>query len=100
VIDLRTLVPLDMDTVIASVAKTKRAIVVHGATTFCGPGAEIASLITEHLFGELAGPVARLGAAYAPIPFSADLEVFPTMDDVVAAARRLCSGASPASREA
>jgi pyruvate/2-oxoglutarate/acetoin dehydrogenase E1 component len=89
VIDLRTLVPLDIDTIVASVAKTKRAIVVHGATTFCGPGAEIASLITERLFGDLAAPVARLGAAYAPIPFSADLEVFPTVDDIVAAARRL-----------
>ena len=71
------------------VAKTRRALVVHGATTFCGPGAEIAAQITERLFGDLAAPVARLGAAYTPIPFSADLEVFPTVDDVAAAARRL-----------
>lgn len=91
VVDLRSLVPLDIDTVVGSVAKTKRAVVVHGATTFCGPGAEIAAQITERLFGDLAAPVARLGAAYTPIPFSVDLEVFPTVDDVVAAARRLCA---------
>ncbi|MCA1842961.1 MAG: alpha-ketoacid dehydrogenase subunit beta [Actinobacteria bacterium] len=90
VIDLRSLVPLDMPTVLASVSRTKRAIVTHGATTFCGPGAEIASQISEQLFGDLVAPVARLGARYAPIPFSADLEVYPTAADIVAAARRLC----------
>jgi len=90
VIDLRSLVPLDMDTVLTSVGKTKRAVVTHGATMFCGPGAEIASQITERLFGMLAAPVARLGARYAPIPFSADLEVYPTVDDIVGAVRGLC----------
>ncbi|HLN18490.1 MAG TPA: pyruvate dehydrogenase complex E1 component subunit beta [Acidimicrobiales bacterium] len=74
VLDLRTLVPLDRQAILDSVAKTRRAVVVHAATTFAGPGAEIASLVSHELFGELAAPVERLGAAYAPIPFAAELE--------------------------
>lgn len=89
VIDLRSLVPLDFDTVLTSVARTRRAVVVHEATRFAGPGAEIAATITEKLFGELAGPVRRLGGAYVPIPFSPSLSSFPTEDDVVAAVRAL-----------
>jgi acetoin:2,6-dichlorophenolindophenol oxidoreductase subunit beta len=85
VIDLRTLMPLDMDTVLESVEKTRHAIVVHDATTFCGPGAEIAARISESLFGELASPVARLGAPYAPLPFADELNVFPTVEDILAA---------------
>ena len=78
VIDLRSLSPLDRDTVIESAARTGRAAVVHGATTFCGPGAEIAALLQEELHGRLSAPVRRLGAPYAPIPFATELEVFPT----------------------
>jgi pyruvate/2-oxoglutarate/acetoin dehydrogenase E1 component len=89
VIDLRTLVPLDMDTVLGSVERTRRALVVHEATRFAGPGAEIAAEITEQLFGELEAPVHRLGAAYAPIPFSPSLNTFPTADDVVASVHEL-----------
>jgi acetoin:2,6-dichlorophenolindophenol oxidoreductase subunit beta len=73
VIDLRTLSPLDLDTIFESVAKTRRAVVVHEATQFCGPGAEISSQIHEELFGDLLAPVARLGAAYTPVPFSSAL---------------------------
>ena len=89
VIDLRTLLPIDMATVLASVAKTKRAIVTHTATEFLGPGAEISSQIHEALFGQLVAPVMRLGAMYAPIPFSPELKVFPGEDNLVGAARRL-----------
>jgi pyruvate/2-oxoglutarate/acetoin dehydrogenase E1 component len=85
VIDLRTLVPLDMATVLASVERTRRAIIIHEATTFAGPSAEIASRIYEELFADLLAPVTRLGAAYTPIPFSPGLSNYPTVDGIVAA---------------
>ena len=74
VIDLRTLVPLDYHRVLDSVKKTRRALVVHAATEFCGLGAEIASTINEELFSTLKGPAIRLGADYAPIAYSKDIE--------------------------
>lgn len=74
VVDLRTLVPMDMETVIASVSKTRRAVVAHEAWRFGGIGAEIAAQITETLFSELNAPVARVGAKSAHIPFSPPLE--------------------------
>ncbi len=74
VIDLRTLLPLDYDRILASVEKTGRALVVHAATEFCGLGAEIASTINETLFGQLKAPASRFGAAYAPIAFSKAIE--------------------------
>ena len=92
VIDLRSLVPLDFPTVLASVARTRRAVVVHGATRFAGPGAEIAATITEELFEDLAKPVVRLGARFVPTPFLASgLEAMPVTEDVVEAVRRLAS---------
>lgn len=80
VIDLRTLVPLDFDTVLASVERTRRAVVVHEATQFAGPGAEIAARIQEDLFGELLAPVLRVGGDFTPVPFSAGLNSFPTVE--------------------
>ena len=74
VIDLRTLWPWDQDTVLASVARTKRALVVHEAVQVGGFGAEIAAVISEQLFDTLSGPVARLGAPRAPIAYSPPLE--------------------------
>ena len=74
VIDLRTLVPLDYHRVLESVKKTRRAIVVHAATEFCGFGAELASTISEELFSTLKAPVARLGADYAPIAYCREIE--------------------------
>jgi pyruvate/2-oxoglutarate/acetoin dehydrogenase E1 component len=91
VIDLRTLVPLDVDAILTSVSKTTRAVVVHGAVTFCGPGAELASLITESLWGTLAAPVRRLGAENVPVAFAKELGVHPTVDKVVDAVRTLAS---------
>ena len=70
VIDLRSLVPLDMDTVLEHAAATGRVLVAHEAWRFGGFGAEIAAQISEELFGELRAPVARIGAEQAPIPFS------------------------------
>lgn len=89
VIDLRSLVPLDFETVLASVARTRRAVVAHEAWRFGGFGAELAAQLHAELFGELEAPVARVGAASAPIPFSPPLEaaVVPGPDDVAAAVR-------------
>ncbi|MCR2764336.1 alpha-ketoacid dehydrogenase subunit beta [Microbacterium sp. zg.B48] len=89
VIDLRTLLPLDLPTVLESVGKTRRVIITHQATKFMGPGAEIATLITERIGKDLAAPVLRLGADYVPVPFSSSLSVVPTAKDIAAAARAL-----------
>ena len=74
VVDLRSLMPLDYHRVLASVEKTGRALVVHAATEFCGLGAEIASTINEELFRKLKAPAQRLGADYAPIAYSREIE--------------------------
>ena len=89
VIDLRSLVPLDFETVLESVSRTRRAVVAHEAWRFGGFGAELAAQLHSELFGELEAPVARVGAASAPIPFSPPLEaaVVPGTDAVAAAVR-------------
>jgi len=76
VIDPRTLVPLDEETILRSVRKTGRAIVVHEAWLRAGIGAEIASVIAEKAFSDLKAPVRRIGAENVPIPFSPVLEQF------------------------
>ena len=85
VVDLRSLVPLDREAVLASVARTGRAAIVHAATQFAGPGAELAAMIQHELWGQLQGPVERLGSAYAPIPYAAELEraLFPDAGRIV-----------------
>ena len=92
IVDLRTISPWDKETVLASVEKTGRAIVVHEAVRSFGPGAEIAATIQEELFGKLKAPVKRLGAPYCAVPFAKVLEdaflVQPA--DVVATARTIC----------
>jgi 2-oxoisovalerate dehydrogenase E1 component len=84
VIDLRSLLPLDIDTVIASVRKTSKALVVHEDKVFGGFGGEIASQIGEKCFDVLDGPVMRIGSPFCPVPFSKILEraVLPQVDDV------------------
>jgi 2-oxoisovalerate dehydrogenase E1 component len=74
VIDLRSLVPLDMDTVLESVGRTGRAMIVHAAIEFAGFGAELAARIQEAAWGRLKAPVTRVGARYTPIPFAQNLE--------------------------
>lgn len=76
VIDLRSLVPIDYNRVLASVRKTGRALVVHAAVEFCGFGAEIASTINDELWGDLKAPATRLGAQYAPIAYSNAIESY------------------------
>ena len=93
VIDPRTLVPLDIDTIIASVEKTSRAIVVHEAVRTAGAGAEIAAQIQEKAFFSLDAPVWRVAGTDTPIPQDPQLEqlCIPSVADIVAAARALVS---------
>lgn len=74
VVDLRTLVPLDLATVLDSVRKTKRLVVAHESVGFCGPGAEIAAAVGTELFGVLAAPIQRVAGTYTPVPRAATLE--------------------------
>ena len=88
-IDLRTIVPLDFETIATSVRKTRRAVVAHEAWTSGGFGAEIAARIQEELFDELDAPVARVGAKAVHIPFAPGLEraVVPAVEEIIAAAK-------------
>ena len=91
VIDPRTLSPLDSETILASVAKTSRAVVVHEAAEFCGMGGEIAAQIAQHGFWDLDAPVVRLGAPHYPIPYQKELEqlTLPDASDIANAVRSL-----------
>ncbi len=91
VIDPRTLQPFDTETCVASVRKTHRALVAHEAVRFGGIGAEIAAQIQEEAFDSLDAPVGRVGAPFAPVPFSPALEkqYIPNADRIVAEVRRL-----------
>ena len=81
VIDPRSLVPLDVDTLVASVKKTSRAVVVDGGYRQYGVTGEIAATVAEHAFDWLDAPVIRLGGADIPIPFSKTLEPLVLPDD-------------------
>jgi pyruvate/2-oxoglutarate/acetoin dehydrogenase E1 component len=92
VIDLRTLKPLDSATIIASVKKTGRLLVVHEAPLFGGFGGEIAGMIAQsEAFAYLEAPIVRLGGADVPIPYNPKLEkaAVPQVENIVAAARKL-----------
>ena len=91
VVDPRTLVPLDKETILASVRKTSRVIVAHEAHKRLGPGAEIAAMIAEEAIGYLDGPIVRVAARNVPLPYSPELEsyVLPQTQDIVEAARGL-----------
>ena len=91
VIDLRTVQPLDSATILASVRRTNRALVVHEAVTFGGIGAEVAAQIQEEAFDYLDAPVLRIGAPFAPVPFSPVLEraYIPDANRIVAGVQRL-----------
>ena len=87
VIDLRTLRPLDMDTVIASVKKTNRCVIVEDAWRFGGFGGELASQVMERAFDWLDAPVARVACKDVPLPYNRNLEfaALPSEEDVVEA---------------
>jgi pyruvate dehydrogenase E1 component beta subunit len=89
VIDLRTIAPFDEATVLASVRKTGRAVVLHEAVKAFGTGAEISARINEKLFGHLKAPVHRIGGAFSAVPMASVLEQawIPTKDEITAAVR-------------
>lgn len=91
VIDPRTISPLDIDTILASVARTNRALVVTSAHKNFGFGSEVAAEITERAFFDLDAPVRRLSPPFTPMPFGKGFEEFlnPSVDQIVAAVRDL-----------
>lgn len=93
--DLRTLLPLDYDTVIASVSKTGRVIVIHEAAKRGGIGSDIVAELNERAFDLLDAPPLRVGALNIPIPYNAALEnaVLPGVQDVLDAVHKSLSNA-------
>lgn len=91
VVDPRTLQPLDNETIINSVKKTHKVVVVHEAVKFAGPGAEIAAMIAEEAFDYLDAPVKRVGAPFTPVPFSPVLEqaYIPSTEKIIAAIKEV-----------
>ncbi|HWJ56116.1 MAG TPA: transketolase C-terminal domain-containing protein, partial [Vicinamibacterales bacterium] len=93
IIDLRTLWPLDLEAIVASVKKTGRCIVVHEATRTSGFGAELVALVQEHCFYHLEVPVERVTGWDTPYPHSLEWPYFPGPDRVGAAMRRAMEAA-------
>ncbi|HYV14784.1 MAG TPA: alpha-ketoacid dehydrogenase subunit beta [Conexibacter sp.] len=91
VLDLRSLVPLDEQAILASVAKTSKVVILDEANATCAAGAQVAALIAEHAFEDLDGPVRRLATPDVPIPFSPPLEdaLLPNVARVKEACREL-----------
>ncbi len=91
VIDPRTLVPLDKETILSSVKKTGRVLIVHEACERAGFGAEVAAILAKEAFDFLDAPIERLGAKNTPMPFSPNLEdfVIPKVDDIMDRVRRV-----------
>jgi pyruvate dehydrogenase E1 component beta subunit len=86
VIDLRTIRPLDLDAILASVVKTHRAVIVEEDWPYCGLGAGVADRIYQRAFDELDAPIRRVAAKDAPVPYARNLEalMLPTVERVVA----------------
>lgn len=93
VVDPRTLVPLDLETITRSVEKTGRLVVAHEAVRFLGFGAEIAAHVAQHSFWDLDAPVVRVGAPSHPIPYQKDLEAqtLPGAAEIITAVRELAA---------
>lgn len=91
VVDPRTILPLDEETILESVKKTGKAIIVHEAPTTGGFGGEIAALIADKAFDYLDGPIKRVGALFCPIPFSPKMEqlYLPSVEKILEAAQDL-----------
>ncbi|MGE0662696.1 MAG: alpha-ketoacid dehydrogenase subunit beta [Hyphomonadaceae bacterium] len=89
IIDLRTLVPLDIETIVASVEKTGRCVIVHEATRTSGFGGELSALVQEHCFYKLEAPIERVTGYDTPYPHSQEWEYFPTPPRIIKAMRRV-----------
>jgi pyruvate dehydrogenase E1 component beta subunit len=97
IIDLRSLAPLDKETILNSVAKTKRAMIVDEGPIIGGLTAELAAMIQENLFSDLKAPVIRIGAAFIPPPHSGPLveAMVPSVERIIAAALSLLEQRTP-----
>jgi len=91
VIDLRSLQPLDLDTVVASVKKTGRAVVVHEAPRTCGFGAELVALVQERCFLHLEAPIARVTGFDTPFPYTLEMEYLPRAPRILKSLRETVS---------
>jgi 2-oxoisovalerate dehydrogenase E1 component beta subunit len=93
VVDLRSLLPWDRDTVAASVSKTSKVVICHEDSKTAGVGAEVAAFIGEELFEDLDGPIVRVAALDTPVPFAPTLEeaVIPGTRHILDAVRRLAA---------
>ena len=89
VIDLRTISPLDRETIFRSVGKTSRLVVAHEAVKAFGVGAEVAAMVCEEMIDRLSAPVARIGAPFVPSPFNLENLYLPNSDDVVKAVKKV-----------
>jgi pyruvate dehydrogenase E1 component beta subunit len=92
IVDPRTLRPMDEQTIVSSVRKTHRAVVVESGAGFAGLDSEIAAFIAEQAFDDLDVPVERVTGADAPMPYARNLEHLktPTQEKILAAVRRVC----------
>src|SRR5437870_1063759 len=92
VIDLRTLLPLDIDTIVDSVKKTGRCVIAHEATRTCGYGAELYALVQEHCFYHLEAPIVRVTGWDTPYPHALEWAYFPGPNRVADGLRRALEG--------
>ena len=92
VVDLRSIKPLDLETILNSVAKTHRVVVAEQDRPFCGIGSELCFQIQKHIFDELDAPVLRVTQEEVPMPYNEALEaaVLPSADKIVNAVREIC----------
>ncbi len=91
VLDLRSLQPLDLDAIVASVGKTGRAVIVHEAPRTCGFGAELVALVQERCFLHLEAPIARVTGFDTPFPYSLEMEYLPRAPRILKAIREAVS---------
>jgi pyruvate dehydrogenase E1 component beta subunit len=89
VIDLRTISPLDRETIFKSVEKTSKLVIAHEAVKAFGIGAEISAMVCEEMVDCLDGPILRVGAPYTPVPFSPERFYLPNAEDVIKAVRKV-----------
>lgn len=89
VIDLRSLTPLDKESIFKSVEKTSRLVIAHEAVKSFGMGAEIAAMVSEEMIDVLDAPVVRVGAPFSPVPFSQEGDYLPNESDIVRAVEKV-----------
>ncbi len=92
VIDPRTIKPLDIDTIIASIMKTNRLVIAEESHSFASVGAEIAYQVMDHAFDHLDAPIKRVSTVEAPMPYAKNLEAaaLPSVDKIIAAVKEVC----------